>query len=119
MSKAPGSSTLAELLVRAPQQRLPVEQTLRIADQLCQALIEAHERGGSTHRNLTPGNILLANDGTIMLGDGGSATPVDLTRLGMDTGCGTVGYMAPEQALGRPPDARSDLYARARCSTSW
>ena len=94
------------LIAAAPEHRPPLADTLRIADQVCQALAYAHEHG-IIHRDLKPGNVWLTKDGTAKLGDFGLAMAIDKTRLsiaGMIVG--TVGYMPPEQAMGRTPDAR-------------
>ena len=64
------------------------------------------------HRDVKPGNVWLAADGSAALGDFGLAIALDRSRMTMaGMMVGTVAYMAPEQALGRTPDARSDLYA--------
>ena len=100
-----------DLLTRAPARRLPPADAVRIAGQICQALEHAHGQG-IIHRDLKPGNVFLTEDGVVKLGDFGLAVALDRTRLTTEGAMvGTVGYMAPEQALGRPPDARSDLYA--------
>jgi class 3 adenylate cyclase len=84
---------------------------MRIAEQVCQALQHAHERG-IVHRDLKPGNVWLDASGNAALGDFGLAVAVDRSRMTMaGMMVGTVAYMAPEQALGRAPGARSDLYA--------
>jgi hypothetical protein len=102
---------LRGLLREAAGHRLSLEQTLRIADQICQALEHAHQRG-IVHRDLKPANVWLTEDGTCKLGDFGLAAVLDRSRLTMPgTMIGTVAYMAPEQALGHAPDARNDLYA--------
>ncbi len=91
--------------------RLPIDDALRIARDVCDALEHAHGQG-IVHRDLKPGNVYLNNDGAAKLGDFGLAVSLDKSRLtiaGMMVG--TVAYMAPEQALGGTPDARSDLYA--------
>ena len=73
----------------------------------------AHAHGhGVVHRDLKPANVWIAADGTARLGDFGLAVEADRSRItseGMVVG--TVAYLAPEQAVGRAPDARSDLYA--------
>src|SRR5262249_58647908 len=77
----------------------------------CQALEHAH-RKGIVHRDLKPGNVWLTDEGTAKLGDFGLAVALDRSRLtvaGMMVG--TVAYLPPEQALGRAPEPRSDLYA--------
>ncbi len=91
--------------------RLPLPEALRIVDQIAQALEHAHGRR-LIHRDVKPGNIWLAADGTACLGDFGLALALGQSRLTQDgMMVGTAAYMAPEQALGRAPDARSDLYA--------
>ena len=94
-----------------PSRRLPVADALRIAGEVCDALAHAHA-SGVIHRDVKPGNIWLDADRVAKLGDFGLAHAVDRTRLtGEGTLLGTAAYMSPEQALGRAPDARSDLYS--------
>jgi eukaryotic-like serine/threonine-protein kinase len=103
--------SVEDLLATAEQHRLPPEQAMRIAEQVALALAHAHARG-IVHRDLKPGNVWLADDGNAALGDFGLAIALDRSRMTMaGMMVGTVAYMAPEQALGRTPDARSDLYA--------
>jgi eukaryotic-like serine/threonine-protein kinase len=96
--------------------RLPVEEALRITREVAQALAYAH-REGVVHRDVKPGNILLTDDGVTLLADFGIARSVvhqqaePLTQSG--SGIGTPAYMAPEQAMGQPADARADQYALA------
>ncbi len=99
------------LLAGTPDRRLSITHAIRITDQICQALAHAHARG-VVHRDVKPGNVWLAADGSAQLGDFGLAVAVDRSRLttqGMMVG--TAVYMAPEQAVGGRADARSDLYA--------
>jgi tetratricopeptide (TPR) repeat protein len=86
-----------------------------IASQVCDALAHAHSHG-LVHRDIKPENILLAGEAgarrTIKLADLGISVPLDgarLTEAGMIVG--TADYMAPEQAMGEPVDARTDLYS--------
>jgi class 3 adenylate cyclase len=107
----PGGDLEHARLQHAEQRRLEIEESVRIATQLCSALDHAHSRG-VIHRDVKPGNIWLAEDGTAKLGDFGLALAIDRTRLTQEgMMVGTAAYMAPEQALGRPPDACSDLYS--------
>jgi class 3 adenylate cyclase len=102
--------SVEDLIDQAPDHRLPIDQCLQIACEVCQALSHAHERG-IIHRDIKPGNIWLTTDGHAKLGDFGLAVAIDLSRLtqaGMMVG--TVAYMPPEQALGGRVDTRSDLY---------
>jgi len=102
---------LARLLEQADNHRLRLDQALRIANDLCEALAHAHQHG-LIHRDLKPANVWLSADGHAKLGDFGLAVALDRSRLTVEAMMvGTVAYMPPEQALGQSADARSDLYA--------
>jgi eukaryotic-like serine/threonine-protein kinase len=78
---------------------------------IARALRHAHDRG-VIHRDIKPGNLLLADDGTLKLSDFGIARLFGNVRLtGVGSVLGTAEFMAPEQADGRPVDPRSDLYS--------
>ncbi|WP_374408450.1 protein kinase [Pelagerythrobacter sp.] len=96
--------------------RMPYERVLRIAVQLADALAYAH-RSGVIHRDIKPSNILISADGrTAKLLDFGvarvgEADPEALAKTQVGQLVGTPRYMSPEQALGLPVDARSDLFS--------
>jgi len=109
--------TVDDLLRQSAGKPLPLGQALRIATGVCRALERAHANG-IVHRDLKPANVWLTTDGTPKLGDFGLVAAVrdaqgeTLAKLtGEGTMVGTLAYMAPEQALGRQPDLRSDLYS--------
>jgi eukaryotic-like serine/threonine-protein kinase len=113
--------TLQEVLARGA---LSVDAALRISDQIADALAAAHEQS-ITHRDLKPSNIKVKEDGVVKVLDFGlakigpsSATPTSdssptmsltFTQAGMILG--TAAYMSPEQARGKPVDARADIWA--------
>jgi hypothetical protein len=106
-----GGGDVEGVIEKAPDHRPPLEQTLAIAEQVCEGLEFAHGQQ-IVHRDLKPGNVWLSADGVAKIGDFGLAVAIDKTRLtqaGMMVG--TVSYMPPEQATGGEVTARSDLYS--------
>ena len=117
MEFVPGR-TLAEVLASGP---LPVETALDYAGQIAAALAAAHA-AGIVHRDIKPANIVVADSGRLKILDFGLAkqahvaaaadstiTAASLTNTG--TIVGTAAYMSPEQAEGKPVDARSDIFS--------
>jgi hypothetical protein len=96
------------LLAATPGGRLPVEQAISISIDICRALEHAHGCG-IVHRDLKPANVWLGDDGAARLGDFGLATTGAARGGGVLVG--TVAFLPPEQALGRPAGPRSDLYS--------
>jgi serine/threonine-protein kinase len=90
---------------------LPVAQVVAIGAQLAGALSAAHD-AGIVHRDIKPANVMVRPDGSVKVLDFGIARALDEAALTHPASVvGTAGYMAPEQALGRPIDARSDIYS--------
>ena len=108
----------------APQGPLPLEEALRIARQICDALEAAHEKG-ITHRDLKPANIKIKPDGAVKVLDFGLAKidagsavsqsenspTLSMAATQMGVILGTAGYMSPEQARGKVVDKRADIWA--------
>ncbi len=85
-------------------------EVLHFSRQIARALAHAHERG-IVHRDIKPQNILMLRDGTVKVEDFGIAA---LESEGKETdgqAIGSIHYIAPEQARGEQPDARSDIYS--------
>src|ERR1700736_3435691 len=116
--------TLAQRLIKGP---LPLDQVLRYAIEIADALDKAH-RKGITHRDLKPGNIMLTKSGTKLLDFGlaklkqeaapATAPLSELPTLSRNptvegTILGTLQYMAPEQVEGKMDaiDRRTDIFA--------
>lgn len=103
--------TVADLLTQNPK-GLGVERTTKILRGVAEALDYAHGRG-VIHRDIKPSNILLDEDGRAYISDFGIARLMEgadrITRT--RTTVGTPDYMAPEQWLGVPLDARCDIYS--------
>jgi beta-lactam-binding protein with PASTA domain/predicted Ser/Thr protein kinase len=88
----------------------PSEAAVDIALQILRALRFAHRRG-VIHRDIKPHNVLIDHEGRAKVADFGIARAgaSDMTETGSIMG--TAQYLSPEQAQGRPVDARSDLYS--------
>ncbi len=104
---------------------MPVEDALRLALQIAEALEAAHEKG-VVHRDLKPANVMVTPDGAVKVLDFGLAKafsgnpnasePAQLARVeSRDDAAGlilgTAGYMSPEQASGQATDQRADIWA--------
>jgi eukaryotic-like serine/threonine-protein kinase len=84
-------------------------RAIEIACALLSALAEAH-RLGIIHRDLKPANVLFDAAGTAKLGDFGVSHLGDLSATATAAVVGSRGYMSPEQRMGTPATARSDVY---------
>src|SRR5579862_762799 len=107
-----------------PRGPIPLEEALRIAGQIAEALEAAHEKG-IVHRDLKPGNILIKPDGSVKVLDFGLAKiapAVESASAGEDSPTqamrttqagmilGTAAYMSPEQARGKSVTPRTDIW---------
>jgi serine/threonine protein kinase len=105
-----------------PPDGMPLEKLLSVAVPLTDAVAAAHH-SGIIHRDLKPGNIVVTANGRVKVLDFGLAKLHDVVHVdaGASTNTmpltgdghivGTVAYMSPEQAEGRPIDARSDIFS--------
>src|SRR5215472_4429836 len=114
--------TLADRIKQSP---IPVDETVRIARQIADALEYAHERG-IIHRDLKPANVKVTNDDAVKVLDFGLAKALEddpssidistsptISRMATMQGVllGTAAYMSPEQAKAKPVDRRTDIWA--------
>jgi tetratricopeptide (TPR) repeat protein len=100
--------TLARKLMRGP---LPIDQAVDFAMQMARGLAEAHSRA-IVHRDIKPANVMLTQQSVAKIVDFGLArmSSSSLTTQSLSTS-GTIGYMSPEQTMGKPVDQRTDIWA--------
>src|SRR5665647_509350 len=104
-----GQDLAAHVRTRGP---LPTDELAELADRLRAALVVVH-RAGVLHRDLTPGNVMVTDDGPVLI-DFGVAQAVEDARV-TSTGlvAGTPGYLAPELLEGGQPSAAGDWWGWA------
>jgi serine/threonine-protein kinase len=96
---------------RIAAQPLSIGEARTIGKQVLDALDAAH-REGVIHRDVKPGNLLMATDGSVKVADFGIATATDRTALtNIGSVVGTLAYLAPERLQGAEATAQSDLYS--------
>ncbi|HVB58204.1 MAG TPA: protein kinase [Candidatus Acidoferrales bacterium] len=100
--------TLLKVLNR--EGKLQIGKTLEILRQMCAGLREAHAQG-VVHRDLKPANVMVDRNGIIKIMDFGIARLMQTDVSHTAAIVGTPAYMSPEQAEGKPVDARADIYA--------
>ena len=102
-----GETLLARLRRTRP---LPLDEALRIAEDLLRGLAYAHSKG-IIHRDIKPANILLTADGRAKIADFGVARPLNSSLTATRSLVGTPNYMSPEQVKTTPVSPRSDLFS--------
>lgn len=102
-----GPALARAIEARAP---LPVPEVISFLTQTLEAIDHAH-KNGLAHGALHPGGILIAEDGELRLTGFGIAKAIDPQSMLVETPDNPYLYKSPEQALGLPVDARSDLYS--------
>ncbi len=101
---------LKDIIAEGP---LPEHEAVRIAGQILTALEYSH-RAGVVHRDIKPGNIMIAANGQVKVMDFGIARAVSESSATISETSAIVGtaqYFSPEQARGESVDARTDLYS--------
>ena len=91
-------------------ERLSMSHVLRVMEDLLAGLLCSHQHG-VIHRDIKPANIMMTPEGLAKIADFGVARIESSTMTQAGTIIGTPAYMPPEQFMGQPADARSDIYS--------
>lgn len=94
----------------AKKGKLDAREAIGIAIQIAQGMSAAHD-SKIVHRDIKPQNIIISKDGKAKVADFGIARGVSRQGGNTDSAVGSVHYIAPEQASGKPSDERSDIYS--------
>ena len=100
--------TIAEIIRRRTP--VPIPEKIRWLEEVCAGAASAHKMD-VIHRDLKPSNLMIDRAGRLKILDFGIAKIVNSLATSMTAVIGTPGYMAPEQLLGHPVDARTDVFA--------
>ena len=113
--------SLSQLMQRllAKNERLEVAAVLFIAAEVANGLDHAHRKRGDdgkplgiVHRDVSPQNVLLSNEGGVKVSDFGLVKAADnVLKTASGISIGKLSYMAPEQAMGQETDARADIFS--------
>jgi serine/threonine protein kinase len=103
--------TLAEILAHTGPLR--AEEGAYLGVEICRALDYAHRRAGVVHRDVTPRNVLIDEEGAVRLIDFGIAAPVTDSGSGSGEIFGSPGHMPPEQMSGKALSPATDVFAVA------
>src|SRR5207302_7885593 len=98
------------LAAKLKKGKLSIEDTLLYGGQIAAALAEAHSKG-INHRDLKPGNVMIAKNGVKVLDFGLAKSAGDETLTTSNAVMGSPAYMAPAQLEGKACDARTDIFA--------
>jgi eukaryotic-like serine/threonine-protein kinase len=111
MELVDGQNLSEVLRAQEPDHRLAPARAAWIAEQIADTLAAA-QAAGVVHRDIKPANVMITPDDQVKLLDFGIARTADGGTLTQAASVlGTAPYMAPEQAMGNPADARSDIYS--------
>ena len=113
--------SLSQLMQRllAKNEKLEVAAALFIAAEVANGLDHAHRKRGDdgkplgiVHRDVSPQNVLLSNEGGVKVSDFGLVKAADnVLKTASGISIGKLSYMAPEQAMGQETDARADIFS--------
>lgn len=113
-----GESLLFVLREAQAQGGVPFNVSINLVAQVCRGLAAAHDlrdesgqRVGLIHRDVSPGNVLVTENGIVKIVDFGVATTVADATQGAGEIKGKISYLSPEQLRGEPLDARVDVFA--------